>query len=89
MMREARERHEASCGHHALAVTLRAVVDAVSESFPAIFWHHIWAYSQIRRQVSPPNPAYLRELLEYAGLSQREAARHLRTSDRMMRMYLA
>lgn len=36
-----------------------------------------------------PNPTYLRELLEQAGLSQSEAARRLGISDRMMRMYLA
>lgn len=36
-----------------------------------------------------PNPTYLRELLEQAGLSQSEAARRLGISDRTMRMYLA
>jgi transcriptional regulator with XRE-family HTH domain len=36
-----------------------------------------------------PDPAYLRELLDRAGLSQREAARRLGISDRMMRYYLA
>lgn len=36
-----------------------------------------------------PDPAYLRELLERAGLSQREAARRIGISDRMMRYYLA
>lgn len=36
-----------------------------------------------------PDPAYLRELLERAGLSQREAARRVGVSDRMMRYYLS
>ena len=36
-----------------------------------------------------PDPAYLRELLDRAGLSQREAARRLGISDRMMRYYLS
>ena len=35
-----------------------------------------------------PNPAYLRALLEQAGLSQRAAARALGVSERMMRYYL-
>ncbi len=36
-----------------------------------------------------PDPAYLRELLERAGLSQREAARRIGISERVMRYYLA
>lgn len=36
-----------------------------------------------------PDPAYLRELLERAGLSQREAARRIGVSDRAMRYYLS
>lgn len=36
-----------------------------------------------------PDPAYLRSLVERAGLSQREVARRLGISDRLMRMYLA
>lgn len=36
-----------------------------------------------------PDPAYLRELLERAGLSQREAARLIGITDRMMRYYLS
>lgn len=36
-----------------------------------------------------PDPAYLRELLARAGLSQREAARRLGISDRMMRHYVS
>lgn len=35
-----------------------------------------------------PNPAYLRALLEQAGLSQRASARALGVSERMMRYYL-
>ena len=35
------------------------------------------------------DPAYLRELLERAGLSQREAARRIGISERVMRYYLA
>lgn len=35
-----------------------------------------------------PDPAYLRELLERAGVSQREAARALGIGDRQMRAYL-
>ncbi|MCY1280811.1 hypothetical protein D9M68_254190 [compost metagenome] len=36
-----------------------------------------------------PDPLYLRKLLEQAGVKQREAARLLGISDRMMRYYLA
>ena len=35
-----------------------------------------------------PDPAYLRGLVERAGLSQRQAAREIGISDRMMRYYL-
>ena len=35
-----------------------------------------------------PDPAYLRVLLEQAGLSQRKAAHLLGVSERMMRYYL-
>ena len=35
-----------------------------------------------------PDPAYLRGLLDQAGLSQREAAARLGLSERMMRYYL-
>lgn len=36
-----------------------------------------------------PSPEYLRALLDQAGLSQREAARRIGVSERMMRYYLA
>lgn len=36
-----------------------------------------------------PDPAYLRGLIDRAGISQREAARRLGISPRMMRQYLA
>lgn len=36
-----------------------------------------------------PDPAYLRGLLSDAGLSQREAARRIGISERVMRYYLA
>lgn len=36
-----------------------------------------------------PDPGYLRTLIERAGISQREAARRLGISPRMMRQYLA
>ena len=36
-----------------------------------------------------PDPAYLRGLIERAGLSQREAARRIGVSERVMRYYLA
>ncbi len=36
-----------------------------------------------------PDPAYLRELIDRAGLSQREAARRIGISERVMRYYLA
>jgi transcriptional regulator with XRE-family HTH domain len=36
-----------------------------------------------------PRPEYLRALLDQAGLSQREAARRIGISERMMRYYLA
>ena len=36
-----------------------------------------------------PCPRYLRLLIEQAGLSQREAARRVGVSERMMRYYLA
>lgn len=36
-----------------------------------------------------PEPHYLRGLIEQAGISQREAARLLGVSDRMIRYYLA
>lgn len=36
-----------------------------------------------------PDPAYLRDLLDQAGVSQRQAANLLGVSDRMMRYYLA
>lgn len=36
-----------------------------------------------------PDPAYLRSLIEKAGISQREAARRIGIGERMMRAYLA
>lgn len=36
-----------------------------------------------------PSPDYLRALLEHSGVSQREAARRIGISERMMRYYLA
>lgn len=36
-----------------------------------------------------PDPAYLRGLLDRAGISQREAAARLGLSERMMRYYLS
>lgn len=36
-----------------------------------------------------PDPAYLRMLIDRTGLSQREAARRIGISDRVMRQYLA
>lgn len=36
-----------------------------------------------------PRPEYLRALLDAAGVSQREAARRIGVSERMMRYYLA
>lgn len=36
-----------------------------------------------------PDPAYLRGLLDQAGISQREAARLLGITDRSMRYYLS
>lgn len=36
-----------------------------------------------------PRPEYLRALLDRAGISQREAARRIGVSERMMRYYLA
>lgn len=36
-----------------------------------------------------PDPAYLRGLLDRAGVSQREAAARIDISERMMRYYLA
>ena len=36
-----------------------------------------------------PDPAYLRGLITRAGINQREAARRLGISPRMMRQYLA
>ena len=36
-----------------------------------------------------PSPEYLRALLDRAGVSQREAARRIGVSERMMRYYLA
>lgn len=36
-----------------------------------------------------PSPDYLRALLDRAGVSQRQAARRLGISERMMRYYLA
>lgn len=36
-----------------------------------------------------PDPAYLRELIERAGLSQREAAARVGVTDRTMRYYLS
>lgn len=36
-----------------------------------------------------PDPAYLRELIARTGLSQREVARRIGVSDRLVRMYLA
>jgi len=36
-----------------------------------------------------PDPAYLRGLIARAGLSQREAARRIGVSERVMRQYLA
>ena len=36
-----------------------------------------------------PSPDYLRALLDRAGVSQREAARRIGISERMMRYYLA
>lgn len=40
-------------------------------------------------QTHNPDPAYLRELIERAGLSQREAARRIGIGERIMRAYLA
>ncbi len=36
-----------------------------------------------------PDPAYIRGLIERAGLSQREAARRIGVSERMMRYYVS
>ena len=36
-----------------------------------------------------PSPDYLRALLDHAGVSQREAARRIGISERVMRYYLA
>ena len=36
-----------------------------------------------------PRPEYLRALLDRAGISQREAARRIGVSERMMRYYIA
>ena len=36
-----------------------------------------------------PSPRYLRGLIEAAGLTQREAARRVGVSERMMRYYLS
>lgn len=36
-----------------------------------------------------PRPEYIRALIERAGLSQREAARRIGVSERMMRYYVA
>jgi len=36
-----------------------------------------------------PDPAYLRSLIENAGMSQREAARRIGIGERIMRSYLA
>lgn len=36
-----------------------------------------------------PDPAYIRTLIEQAGLSQRGAARQIGVSERMMRSYCA
>lgn len=36
-----------------------------------------------------PRPEYLRALIDSAGLSQRETARRIGVSERMMRYYLA
>lgn len=36
-----------------------------------------------------PDPRYLRGLLDSAGISQREAARRIGISERVMRYYLA
>jgi len=36
-----------------------------------------------------PRPEYIRSLIERAGLSQREAARRIGISERMMRYYVA
>ena len=36
-----------------------------------------------------PRPEYLRELIAQSGLSQREAARRIGISERVMRYYLA
>ena len=36
-----------------------------------------------------PSPEYLRALLDRAGISQREAARRIGVSERVMRYYLA
>lgn len=36
-----------------------------------------------------PRPEYLRALLDAAGVSQREAARRIGVSERVMRYYLA
>lgn len=36
-----------------------------------------------------PDPAYLRDLISRAGLSQREAARRIGIGERIMRAYLA
>ena len=36
-----------------------------------------------------PRPEYIRALIEQAGLSQREAARRIGVSERMMRYYVS
>ena len=36
-----------------------------------------------------PDPAYLRDLITRAGISQREAARRIGIGERIMRAYLA
>lgn len=36
-----------------------------------------------------PDPAYLRGLIDRAGISQREAARRIGISERVMRQYLS
>lgn len=41
------------------------------------------------RTAKTATPTYLRELVEKAGISQREAARRLDVSDRTMRAWLA
>lgn len=50
---------------------------------------HSLPHRQPDASLHDPRPEYLRALLERAGISQREAARKIGISERMMRYYLA